>query len=76
MSLPLGIAAVTSTPSKMLGLYPQKGSLQPGADADLCVLSETSVIVDGRVRKELVVDQVWKFGEKVFDRDMSSKHVD
>jgi N-acetylglucosamine-6-phosphate deacetylase len=57
---------VTANPARLLGLSGQKGSLHPGADADLLVLSWGTV--DGNVR-ELQVDQVWKFGTKVYDRD-------
>jgi N-acetylglucosamine-6-phosphate deacetylase len=56
--------AVTVTPAKMLGVDKVKGKLEPGADADLVILDE-SVRDDGR--KELVVEQVWKFGTCVFD---------
>jgi N-acetylglucosamine-6-phosphate deacetylase len=57
------LGAVTSTPAKMLGIANTKGSLEPGADADLVVLDE----VDGADgRKELVVEQVWKSGYCVF----------
>jgi N-acetylglucosamine-6-phosphate deacetylase len=58
------LGAVTATPAKMLGIADVKGCLEPGADADLVVLDET---VGAEGRKELVVEQVWKFGECVFD---------
>jgi N-acetylglucosamine-6-phosphate deacetylase len=45
-----------------------KGSLRDGADADFVVLSEKDVL--GQSVSELAVDQVWKFGAKVFDRDL------
>ncbi len=45
-----------------------KGSLRDGADADFVVLSEEDVL--GQCMSELVVDQVWKFGVKVFERDL------
>ncbi|KAI1109318.1 carbohydrate esterase family 9 protein [Nemania sp. NC0429] len=64
-SIPQALNAVTSTPAAMLGLKGIKGSLQEGADADLVVFSE-NVNVHGR--RELVIDQVWKFGTKVFSR--------
>ncbi|KAL1960167.1 hypothetical protein VTO42DRAFT_8710 [Malbranchea cinnamomea] len=59
------IAAVTETPARMLGILGTKGTLDPGADADLVVLGEE--VTEGGVEK-LTVDQVWKFGVKVFDR--------
>jgi N-acetylglucosamine-6-phosphate deacetylase len=58
------IGAVTSTPAKMLGLETLKGNLQSGADADLVVLEE---VVGRDGVKELVVEQVWKFGLCVYD---------
>lgn len=33
---------VSTNPAKVCGLYPRKGSLQPGADADLVVIGEES----------------------------------
>jgi N-acetylglucosamine-6-phosphate deacetylase len=50
----------------MLGLENVKGSLQHNADADLVILSESQV----RDRKELQVDQVWKFGSLAFKRQI------
>lgn len=43
-----------------------KGCLESDADADLVVLSEE---VDEFAGKKLVVDQVWKFGGCVYDRE-------
>lgn len=43
-----------------------KGTLRDDADADFVVLSEKDV--PGQSTSELVVDQVWKFGVKVYDR--------
>lgn len=65
-SVPEALKAVTGTPAKMLGLQDVKGTLKEGADADLVVLD----LQDGGVgtEKKLVVDQVWKFGVKVFDQ--------
>lgn len=56
-SIAEGLRAVTETPAKMLG-EDQKGRLDIGCDADLCVLDEDE---DGK----LVLRQVWKFGECV-----------
>lgn len=57
------IRAVTSTPAAMLGISDKKGNIIPGADADLLVLSKE----DSAGGVKLVVEQVWKFGIKVFD---------
>lgn len=59
------LAAVTEVPAKMLGVLDRKGTVEPGADADLVVLSEE--VTEGGVDK-LTIDEVWKFGVKVFDR--------
>jgi N-acetylglucosamine-6-phosphate deacetylase len=64
-SIPQALKAVTLTPSKMLGIEGVKGCLDPDADADLVILSEERV---GK-KTELVVDQVWKFGAKVYEKD-------
>lgn len=50
----------------MLGLKGIKGSLDAGADADLIIFSEEED-VDGANR--LVIDEVWKFGSKVYHKD-------
>ena len=58
----------------MLGVAGTKGTLDAGADADLVVLSEEEVLADaegqgpGQGRTELVVEEVWKFGVRVFER--------
>ncbi|KAF2828359.1 Metallo-dependent hydrolase [Ophiobolus disseminans] len=64
-SVPEALKAVTETPAKMLGLGDMKGTLKEGADADLVVL-DLQEVVGGD--KKLVVDEVWKFGMKVFAR--------
>jgi allantoinase len=38
MSLPLLARLVSANPARLFGLYPRKGSLQPGADADLTLV--------------------------------------
>jgi len=64
-SVPEALKAVTETPAKMLGLQNVKGTLKEGADADLVVLDLQET--EGG-EKKLVVDEVWKFGVRVFDR--------
>jgi N-acetylglucosamine-6-phosphate deacetylase len=64
-TIPQALKAVTSTPAAMLGLQGIKGSLEQGADADLVVFSEN---VNAQSSTELVIDEVWKFGTKVFSR--------
>ncbi|KAK3342397.1 hypothetical protein B0H65DRAFT_218128 [Neurospora tetraspora] len=74
MSVPKALASVTSTPAEMLGFKCVKGSLEPGADADLVVFEEMEVEVEDllggsgsgkTMRKQLVVEEVWKFGVRV-----------
>ncbi|KAH7380612.1 n-acetylglucosamine-6-phosphate deacetylase-like protein [Pyrenochaeta sp. MPI-SDFR-AT-0127] len=65
-SVPEALKAVTETPAMMLGLQNVKGTLREGADADLVVLDLQEGTVGGE--KKLVIDEVWKFGNKVFGR--------
>ena len=65
--------AVTATPAAMLGLAGIKGSLSSDADADLVIIKE-EVGADGV--KNLRIDQVWKFGTKVWDRDAVQMRID
>ncbi|KAK3945555.1 putative N-acetylglucosamine-6-phosphate deacetylase [Diplogelasinospora grovesii] len=71
-TVPQAIKAVTATPAAMLGVQGIKGCLDAGADADLVILSESERKegegVGGKMR-ELVVDEVWKFGARVFQRE-------
>lgn len=61
-SVPLALKTVTETPARVLGMEGVKGSLVVGADADLVVMSE----VGGELGVQLVVDEVWKFGERAW----------
>lgn len=63
------LAAVTSTPARMMGLEGIKGSLESGADADLVVLGESQ---DEFAGPTLTVDQVWKLGVKIHDAEKDS----
>lgn len=56
---------MTSTPAEMLGLKGVKGSLGAGADADLVIFSEDR---DAGGAAQLVVDEVWKFGTRVYHK--------
>lgn len=67
-SIAQALGAVTTTPAKMLGVEDSKGSLEPGTDADLVVLIDS---VSQTGSQSLRVDQVWKFGECVYDLTMS-----
>lgn len=62
-SIAEAIDAVTITPAAMLGISDIKGSLTVGADADLVVLLEDR---DDNGGVKLVVEEVWKFGTKVW----------
>lgn len=62
--VPSALKAVTSTPAAMLGILGSKGCLEDGADADLVIMSEHQT--NGGVA--LNVDEVWKFGTKVFSQ--------
>ncbi|KAK8911855.1 hypothetical protein QC760_000845 [Botrytis cinerea] len=64
-SVAQALKAVTETPARMLGLEHVKGKLEGGMDADLCVLD----VVMEEGRKRVVVDEVWKFGVRVFERE-------
>lgn len=65
-SIPQALKAVTSTPAAMLGLQGVKGSLEPGADADFVIFTEEETKTGS---PRLVVDEVWKFGTRVFEKD-------
>jgi N-acetylglucosamine-6-phosphate deacetylase len=65
-SVPQALKAVTATPAAMLGLAGIKGSLESDADADLVIIEEE---VDAAGLKNLRIDQAWKFGSKVWDRE-------
>ncbi|KAK1755678.1 carbohydrate esterase [Echria macrotheca] len=63
--VPRALGAVTATPAAMLGLSGKKGTLEPGADADLVVLSDGD---EENGTTDLAVDEVWKFGVRVFQK--------
>lgn len=61
--IPQALKAVTATPAAMLGMQGVKGTLAPGADADLVIFSEEK-LEDGS-SSQLALDEVWKFGTRV-----------
>jgi imidazolonepropionase-like amidohydrolase len=63
MSRPKALEALTLAGAKMLGLEQRIGTLEPGKDADLVVLSGDPLSVRTKVL------QTWVEGRKVFDRD-------
>lgn len=63
-SIAEAVDAVTITPAEMLGISHTKGNLTVGADADLVVILEDK---DENGGVKLVVEEVWKFGTKVWD---------
>ncbi|KAI5779256.1 N-acetylglucosamine-6-phosphate deacetylase [Geopyxis carbonaria] len=71
-SIATALRTVTQTPAKMLGLESIKGTLRPGADADLVVLRD-GVDADGKTT--LVVEEVWKFGVQVYERPLDETDV-
>jgi N-acetylglucosamine-6-phosphate deacetylase len=62
-SIPQALRAVTATPAAMLGLEGVKGTLAPGADADLMILT------DQEGGRGLKLNEVWKFGCRVSRSD-------
>ena len=73
---PKQFVALTSTnPAKIFGLYPRKGSLQPGSDADVVIWDPERELTYGRAfskhRTDYNLFEDWKlkgFPEKVFLR--------
>lgn len=69
VSIAEALGAITSTPARMLELSTVKGSLDPGADADLVILDDFE---NEEGQTQLKLAQVWKFGQCVFDEDEES----
>ncbi len=63
MSRPKALEALTRAGAGMLGLEDRIGTLEPGKDADLVILSGDPLAVRTKVL------QTWVEGRKVFDRD-------
>lgn len=69
MSREAALNAMTMAGARMLGLEDRIGSLEPGKDADLVVLSGDPLSVYTRV------EQTWVDGEKVFDLSDPRDHA-
>jgi dihydropyrimidinase len=83
ISLPRFVELIATTPALLFGLYPQKGSLLPGSDADIVLFdpraqwimdqetlhmaTEYSVYEDIKITGRIV--QVYSRGELIIDRD-------
>jgi N-acetylglucosamine-6-phosphate deacetylase len=65
-SIAQAIHAVTEAPATMLGMQGVKGSLVPGADADLVILGN---VLEQPELPKLEIREVWKFGRKVFQAE-------
>jgi len=63
------LAALTLNPARMMGLDERIGSIEPGKDADLVVLSGPPLSTWTRV------EQTWVEGTKVFDRSRPADHA-
>jgi len=57
------LRAVTLTPAEILGVADRVGSLEPGKDADLVVLSGPPHEITSRVEK-VMIDGRWVYGER------------
>jgi dihydropyrimidinase len=60
MSLPRFVAATSTNAAKILGMYPRKGVLAPGSDADI-------VLLDPSVRKRLSVSDLHAVDHSVWE---------
>lgn len=49
------ILAATAVPARRLGLYPRKGSLSPGADADILLLCKKTLAVKATIKNGQIV---------------------
>jgi len=56
ISLPQMVAQLAENPAKIFGLYPRKGNLQPGADADLVIFDPNLEYIITDTHPELNVD--------------------
>jgi len=63
LSLPRFVEIVASEPARLFGLAPRKGSLQPGADADIVLLDPEATWTMGRNTLHMAAD--WSAYEEI-----------
>ncbi len=83
ISLPRFVELIATTPARLFGLYPQKGSLLPGTDADIVLFDPSARWIMGQETLHMATDysayedieitgrivQVYSRGELIIDGD-------
>jgi dihydropyrimidinase len=83
LTLPRFVELVSTTPAYLFGMYPKKGTLQPGADADIVLLDPNQKWTMGQATSHSCTDwhayegfeitgkiqQVYSRGELIIDGD-------
>ncbi len=84
LSLPRFVEVISSTPAKLFGLWPRKGNLMPGADADMVLFDPQAKWTMGQETLHMATDysayeeievtgkitQVFSRGELIIDGDI------
>ena len=65
LSLRAAVAAITSAPARIFGLYPRKGTLLPGADADICLYDPAG---DWRLSRDRMLSKAAAIDHLYLDR--------
>ena len=75
ISLPRMVAALSTNPARIMGLYPRKGVIRPGSDADIAIIDPKKTIRVDHRKMETNTDwspfQGWDlagFAERTFSR--------
>ncbi|MFJ2367974.1 amidohydrolase [Microbacterium sp. NPDC087665] len=66
------ICAFTRSSATALGLADTTGRIRAGLSADFVILSADPLAVDSEALKDIVAEQTWFAGEKVYDRSLPS----